>query len=171
MRFTTHHVRTIETGASESGGSTVEEPKADAPDDTDWKARFEAERAHSREWEKRAKANSSAAAELEKLKASSMSELDRAKADAEAARKKLAEFESARERDGWKADAAKATGVPAELLWGDDAEGVLAHAKAIAEYAKAAGKPRAATVSNPDAAPKGGDNPNKQLLRQLFGSN
>lgn len=47
-------------------------------DVTDWKA-------HSREWEKRAKANANAATELEKLKAANMSEQEKAVTEAEKA--------------------------------------------------------------------------------------
>ncbi|MFI6279649.1 hypothetical protein [Streptomyces sp. NPDC050988] len=49
-----------------------------AGDVTDWKA-------HSREWEKRAKANADAATELEKLKAANMSEQEKAVTEAEKA--------------------------------------------------------------------------------------
>jgi len=51
----------------------------------DWEAKYRETLAHSREWEKRAKANTSAAEELEKLKAANMTEQEKAVAAAEKA--------------------------------------------------------------------------------------
>lgn len=83
---------------------------------TDWKAKYEAMREHSREWENRAKANKAAADELEQIKAAQMTEQEKLTARAEAAEAKLAELEAAKAH----ADAAQAiaaeTGVPVELL-------------------------------------------------------
>jgi hypothetical protein len=50
---------------------TPQAPPADPPTETDWKA-------ESRKWEKRAKENDKAAAELEKLKASQLSDQEKA---------------------------------------------------------------------------------------------
>jgi two-component sensor histidine kinase len=52
-------------------------------DEKDWKAEYERLQAESRKWESRAKANSTAAKELERLKAASMSEQEKAVAEAE----------------------------------------------------------------------------------------
>ncbi|MGW6455515.1 hypothetical protein ACWF94_06225 [Streptomyces sp. NPDC055078] len=52
---------------------------------TDWEAKYREAMGHSREWEKRAKTNSDAAGELEKLKADQMSEQEKAVAAAEKA--------------------------------------------------------------------------------------
>lgn len=59
------------------------QPQADT---TDWRAKYEDMRSHSREWEKRAKANEAAGAELEKLKAENAiteAELEELRAKAE----------------------------------------------------------------------------------------
>ncbi|MER6515088.1 hypothetical protein [Nonomuraea sp. NPDC001636] len=58
---------------------------------TDWEAKYRESVTHSREWEKRAKANSAAADELEQLKASNMTEQEKAVAAAEKAGRTAAE--------------------------------------------------------------------------------
>lgn len=82
----------------------------------DWKAKYEEMRQHSREWEKKAKDNQTAAEELEKLKAAQMSEQEKAIARAEAAEKKLSELEAEAQRQSDIHDVAKETGVPESLL-------------------------------------------------------
>jgi hypothetical protein len=64
-------------GANANGDNDQDGEGAPKGDDTDWKKA-------SREWEKRAKANAKAAEELEKLKASQMSEQEKAVATAKA---------------------------------------------------------------------------------------
>ncbi|MFD7884086.1 hypothetical protein ACFV3N_16805 [Streptomyces bauhiniae] len=64
---------------------------------TDWEAKYREVLGHSREWEKRAKANTSAAEELEKLKAANMSEQEKAVAAAEKAGRTAASQESSAE--------------------------------------------------------------------------
>lgn len=61
---------------------------------SDWEAKYREAVGHSREWEKRAKANSSAAEELEKLRAASMSEQEKAVAAAEKAGRTAASQEA-----------------------------------------------------------------------------
>lgn len=67
--------------------------------DTDWEAKYREAIGHSREWEKRAKANSGAADELEKLRQQSMTEQEKAVAAAEKAGRTAAAQESAAERE------------------------------------------------------------------------
>ena len=83
---------------------------------TDWKAKYEAMREHSREWEQRAKANKAAADELEQIKAAQMTEQEKLTARAEAAEAKLAEYESQQAHDAAAKAIAEKTGVPFELL-------------------------------------------------------
>lgn len=170
MRFTMSRIRTIDAPADE-GGSDSDAATADesAADTTDWKAKFETERAHSREWEKRAKANSSAASELEKLRDAGRSDLEKATARAEKAEKALADYRHAADVSGWKAAAAKASGVPVELLHGDTEEDITASANALKAFADSLTAPKAASVSNAAATPKGGDNPNLAVVKALFG--
>ena len=91
----------------------------------DWKAKYEAMRTHSREWEGKAKANQAAADELEKLKADSQTEQQRATERAERAEAELATYKAAEERARVVADVAGATGMPSDvvsLLNGRDAD-------------------------------------------------
>ncbi len=55
-------------------------------------------KAHSREWEKRAKANKNAADELEALKESTLSETEKANKRAEKAEAELAAFKSEQQK-------------------------------------------------------------------------
>ncbi len=75
------------SGAGQGGGGT------------DWEAKYKETLAHSREWEKRAKANSTAAEELEKLKNAQMTEQEKAVAAAEKAGRTAAAQESQAEID------------------------------------------------------------------------
>lgn len=76
----------------------AESPKAEAAEQpTDWEAEYRAAIEHSREWERKAKANKGAAEELEKLKTSQMTDLERAQREAKEAKAKLAELEAQRE--------------------------------------------------------------------------
>ena len=85
-------------------------------EEVDYKAKFEEERAHSRKWEKLAKANKAAADELEELKQSQLSESERLKKQLDAATAELDGLRAANERAAWVAEVSKDTGVPAEVL-------------------------------------------------------
>lgn len=117
---------------------------------------------HSREWETRAKANKAKADELEQLKAQ----------DAERA-KQLAELqaykdsaEAAKERSALAAKVSEETGVPADLLVGEDEEAMRSYAGKLDQYAhpKPAGMPNQG--STPDVAPK--DEQARQFVNGLF---
>lgn len=101
------------TDDSESGGSQTDDTETGATDsgdgsgddagDVDWKAKFEAERAHARKWEDRAKANKDAADKLKEFE-------DAGKSDAEKESEKIAEAEqrlAAAERRAEEAEAAQ----------------------------------------------------------------
>lgn len=66
--------------------------------ETDWQAKYEAMRDHMRDWEKKAKANQSAADELEQLKAAQMTEQEKVTARAEKAEAELATLKAEAER-------------------------------------------------------------------------
>jgi Ser-tRNA(Ala) deacylase AlaX len=83
---------------------------------TDWQAKYEEMRQHSREWEQRAKANKAAADELEQIKAAQMTEQEKLTARAEAAEAKLAELEAQTAHDTAAKQVAEETGVPLDLL-------------------------------------------------------
>lgn len=127
---------------------------AEAKPDTDWKA-------ECRKWEARAKENKGAADELQKLKESQMTEAEKLKAEAERAK---AEAESARvEAERLKAEsarekavkeAARATGVDADLLAlmsGDELEEIEANAATL--KAKLDAMPIYPSVADFGAAP------------------
>lgn len=92
---------------------------------TDWKAKYEAMREHSRDWEKQAKANKAAADELEKLKAAQLTEKEQADRRAEKAEAELAALKERAEHDAAIAKVAMDEGVPSDvvsMLSGKDAE-------------------------------------------------
>jgi hypothetical protein len=76
--------KTGEQGGQQSGKDSGQSGSG-ADGGTDWEAKYREAIGHSREWEKRAKANSGATEELEKLKAANMTEQEKAVAAAEKA--------------------------------------------------------------------------------------
>lgn len=96
-----------ETNANE----TQAEPK-----ETDWKAKYEAMRAHSREWERKAKDNQTAADELEQLKAASLTEQEKAVRRAEKAEADLRALKAEMQRNTDAQEVAAKSGVPLTLL-------------------------------------------------------
>ena len=83
---------------------------------TDWQAKYEAMRAHSREWERKAKDNQGAADELEKLRAAQLTEQEKAKKRAEKAEAELSELKAKAERAETVAKVADDANVPAEVV-------------------------------------------------------
>lgn len=84
--------------------------------ETDWKAKYESMREHMRDWEKKAKANQSAADELEQLNAAQMTEQEKVVARAEKAEAELATFKAEAERIDAARQVSNETGVSFELL-------------------------------------------------------
>ena len=84
--------------------------------ETDWKAKYEEMRGHMRDWEKKAKANQSAADELEKLRAEQMTEQEKERERADNAERELAELKAEKARTEAALRIAKETGVPLDLL-------------------------------------------------------
>lgn len=116
--------------------------EAKAPDETpkDWEAEYRKAVEQSRKWEARAKANSTAAKELDEMRKSSMTDAEKV-ADAEKrAETAEAELQALRDEAQRRIDAdevSAATGVPAALLTADTStkEGMEAFAKQLAEWA------------------------------------
>ena len=109
-----------EQAAQAAEGKTPEVDKT-----TDWQAKYEAMRQHSREWERKAKDNQSAADELEKLKEAQASEQEKATKRAEKAEAELNELKARAERAETVAAVADKANVPAEvvaMLNGSDAD-------------------------------------------------
>ena len=166
---------TEEQAATEQPGGEPDEPnttdQAPARDEVDWKAL-------ARKWEERAKANRKAAEELERLKRQSMTETEKAVAEAE----RRARAEAAREygarlaRAEFRAlAAAKGLNIDSDIFdlvdtsrFVDD-EGEIDEAAikaAVAKLAKLAPKP-AVSSGGDFAGGNGGGTPPKSLADQI----
>jgi hypothetical protein len=88
------------------------------------------------------------ASKFDELAEAQKTELQKAVERAEAAEKRAQEFETAKQIDGWKAEAAKAAGVPASALRGSTQEEIAAHAEELK-----------ALIPAQDATPKGAVGP------------
>lgn len=151
-------------------GAPRQEPAASQPSepngDEDWKAKYEALLGHSRDWEKKAKANKEAAEKLAELEKANRTDSEKI-AQLE---KRIGEKERAEERARLVAKVAAEKGVPAELIAGDDEESMSAWADKL----KAAMTPKpAAKVEKPgsfDRGGAGGDDPMRDVVKQLFGN-
>jgi len=100
-------------------------PEQATTQETDWKAKYEKMRDHSREWEKKARANQSAADELEKQRADSQTEQQKAMERAERAEAELKKLKDEAERARIVAEVSSKSDVPADvvaMLNGADAE-------------------------------------------------
>lgn len=146
--------------------NTEDEQPGSPPGDIDWKARYEAELERAKTWQGKAETNKSAADELAALKESQLSETQKLEARAE---KELNDLKTAQQRLTWCDEAAKEAGVPVDLLRGETAEEINAHARAIKTYMATQIKPSAAKVADPAGTPGVQPNPNVGLLKQLFG--
>ena len=131
---------TQNTAAATADG-TGNEPtqQVDAPS-KDWESEYRKAVEQSRKWEARAKANSSAAKELDEMKKASMSDADKladAEQRAKAAEDELQALRDAAQRRVDADEVSTATGVPAALLTADTStkDGMLAFAKHLAEWA------------------------------------
>ena len=106
----------------------ADEPQVESTTTTnepDWKAKYEEMRQHSREWEKKARANQSAADELEKQRADSQSEQEKALERAKKAEAELKKLKTDAERARIVAEVADKSGVAVEvvqMLNGKDAD-------------------------------------------------
>ena len=99
-----------ETKAEETKASEVVSPHGeDESKSTDWKA-------EARKWEARAKQNSDAATELEKLKRERMSDLERAQADAALANAELERLKAENEMSAKALEISESSGIPASML-------------------------------------------------------
>ena len=123
--------------------TTAQEVEAQESE-TDWKAKYDEMRNHMRDWEKKAKANQSAADELEKLKAAQMSEQEKANARAEAAESELAQLKAEKAKVDAATRLASETGVPFEMLmFCQDEEAMNDFAKTYAKETHVSSAPTA----------------------------
>lgn len=142
----------------------------------DWKAKYEEAIKHSREWEKRAKANKNAARTLDDANAAAKNAEDalaEAEKQAKDAESKLADYKHSAEVAALKAAVSAETGVPAGLLQGETEDDLKASAEALMNWSK--GRPRAPFIKNPAGAPNNKTNETsdaaKAIAKALFGTN
>lgn len=154
----------------EAGGNDAGAPepgKAVEPNgEEDWKAKYEELLGHSRDWEKKAKANKEAADKLAAMEQERQTDSEKI---ADLANR-LDEKERAEKRAKLVAKVAKEKGVSADLIAGDDEESMSAWADRLKE---AMTPPRLAKVSKPGTFDRGGDgdsDPMRGVVRQLFGN-
>lgn len=113
-------------------GQATPEVQEDQP--IDWKAKYEAMRKHSRDWESKAKANQGAADELEQLKAAQLTEQEKAVQRAEKAEAELEQLKAQAAHAQMVADVASKANVPAEvvsMLTGKDADELAEQVKRL----------------------------------------
>lgn len=113
---------------------------ADGATTEDFRSKYMAMREHSREWEKRAKANEAAAAELEELRKARSTDEERlaaANIRAEKAESEVAGLRASMERAELVAKVSEETGVPRGLLHGDTEDELRASAEAVQSFVRA----------------------------------
>lgn len=98
-----------------TGETATEEPNG-TEETVDYKAKYEDVLKHSREWERKAKANKAAADELEKLKTAQLSEDEKRTREIEQLKAENERYRIAEQRREWVAQVSKETGVPADVL-------------------------------------------------------
>lgn len=142
--------------AAETAAGEAQNTEPNEGNEPDYKALYEAAKANSRKWEKQAKANKSAATELD--------EANKAKqaADEKVAEltKRLDDKEKAEEHAKVAAKVAQEKGVPADLLVGDDEESMAAWADKMLAAFKTKPAPH---VEKPGSFDKGGSGDKTEL--------
>lgn len=166
-------IRTIDSGSE--GGSAADEPEKDpieSGEPTDWEAKYNEALKHSRDWEKRAKDNKAAADELEQLKASQMTEAQKAEARIKELEGRVTAYEGEKQQAQWRAQVAKETGVPADLINGGSLEEMQDFAKRLDGYLHP--KPQGAAVRNQGGTPNHGADPAQaeklNYINQMLGT-
>ena len=155
---------TEEANGNQQAASTENGAK---PPEIDYEAKYKEAVAHSREWEKRAKDNKTAADELQQLKEAQLSEAEKT---AKHIKELEAAYEAEKQQNEWKTQVSKETGVPIALLHGSTLEEMQANGKALADYIAEKTKPKvhASSESNQPPAPSdtSGDWLRDQFLKQ-----
>lgn len=131
---------------------------------TDWKA-------EARKWEKRAKENREKAEAYDGLRERSEADLEKAREAAKSYKEQLDALSAKAEMDALKAKVSKATGVPAELIAGDDEDSMRGFAEAVARFAKPPAAPKASGAGR-FAADAGDDGKAayRELASRVFGA-
>lgn len=141
--------------------------------ETDWEAKYKAMREHSREWERKAKENQSAADELEKLRSANLSEAEKEKRRADNAEAELAKLKADAQRRTDADEVSAKTGVPlALLLHCSDREDMEAFAREYEaeNHIPAAPAAPATRINRSDGAGSSNRDAFAELLAQAFGN-
>ncbi|KFI86216.1 hypothetical protein BREU_1385 [Bifidobacterium reuteri DSM 23975] len=133
---------------------------------TDWEAKYREAVSHSRKWEQRAKDNSAAAAELEKLKESSLSEAEKTAKRLKELESENAAMKAERQHAEWAAQVSKDTCVPADLLHGDSLEAMGEYAKKLDQWAHPKPKGMPNQGGKPDHPAKGQET--RDFVNRIF---
>lgn len=139
--------------------------------ETDWEAKYREAVRHSREWESRSKANAEKARAYDELQEASKTELQKATERAEGYKRKLEALRAEGEREKARERVSAETGVPVNLIAGDDEDAMREFAQAVAKFAKpdpAPKAPRAGTYA--PAAGERRDADKREFVRAMFGS-
>ena len=153
----------VEGGSDTPDATPPAEPNGNG-EEIDWEAKYKEALGHSRDWEKKAKANKAAADELEKLKESQMSETEKAAKRTQELEAQVAAYKAKEQQADWKAQVSAETGVPADVIEGDSLEAMQSHAKRIHELLNP--KPKAPAVHGADRQPSG-KGPNESMVNYL----
>lgn len=152
-----------------TGPTPPAEPNGNG-EEIDWEAKYKEALGHSRDWEKKAKANKAAADELEKLKESQMSETEKAAKRTQELEAQVAAYKAKEQQAEWKKQVSANTGIPADALRGSTLEEIQAHADILKPLVHPA--PKLPNVPNPAQHPEGktADERAKAYVRSLFGN-
>ena len=138
------------------------EPQGEEPD---YKALYEAEKAHSRKWEKQAKANRTAADELAKAQEAGKT----AEEQIADLKKRLDEKEKAEARAKLAAKVAEKKGVPADLIVGDDEDSMNEFADRMLKHFQKKPAPKVEKPGQFDRSDGKDDTGLRGYARQLLG--
>ncbi|MFC0264913.1 hypothetical protein [Alloscardovia macacae] len=121
-----------ETKPVDTEQSEVQPEQAESAPEVDYKAKYEETLKHSREWEKRAKANKDAAGELEKLQSQLAEKAERA----DNLQKQLDDMNARTAMRELKERVSGEVNVPAELLPDGDEDAMRDYASRLGAWAK-----------------------------------
>ena len=150
--------------AEEPTPTTEAQGEAEGTEQPDYKALYEAEKAHARKWEKQAKANKTAADELAKAQEAGKT-ADEQIADL---KRRLDEKERAEKRSKLAAKVAEEKGIPVDLVVGDDEDSMNEFADRMLRHFK---KEPAPKVEKPGKFARGDGKEDSELrdfTRQLL---
>ena len=159
---------------AEEQSATAEVDEATETEEPDYKALYEAERAHSRKWERQAKANKGAATALDEANEAKKSadekiaELEKRLDDAGNVSNNKDAKEKAEVRARTAAKVAQEKGVPADLIVGEDEESMAAWCDKMLAAFKTKPAPRVEKPGSFDKGGKGGDEALRDFAKRLL---